>query len=82
MKEGGKHIGTDSFGTVFHRILHSKTGDKFEVAIKRLKNGGEGYTRQNRPTDIRANRHQEVEQSGRVHLIRLPGGISLNPSQY
>jgi interleukin-1 receptor-associated kinase 4 len=37
MKDGGKRLGSGSFGTVYYGILHSETGDKFEVAIKRLK---------------------------------------------
>ena len=36
-KEGGKRLGSGSFGTVYHGVLHSETGEKFEVAIKRLK---------------------------------------------
>ena len=37
MKEGGKRLGSGSFGTVYYGLLHSEGGDKFEVAIKRLK---------------------------------------------
>ena len=36
-KEGGKRLGSGSFGTVYHGVLHSENGEKFEVAIKRLK---------------------------------------------
>eukprot|EP00118_Oscarella_pearsei_P021359 m.239260 g.239260 ORF g.239260 m.239260 type:complete len:1041 (+) comp40178_c1_seq1:192-3314(+) len=36
-RDGGKRLGAGSFGTVYHGVLHSETGDKFEVAIKRLK---------------------------------------------
>eukprot|EP00118_Oscarella_pearsei_P010424 m.63964 g.63964 ORF g.63964 m.63964 type:complete len:1224 (+) comp35209_c0_seq5:1019-4690(+) len=35
--EGGKRLGSGSFGTVYHGVLHSENGHKFEVAIKRLK---------------------------------------------
>ncbi|XP_062514697.1 uncharacterized protein LOC134190265 isoform X3 [Corticium candelabrum] len=37
LQKGGKRLGVGSFGTVFHGVLHSETGQKFEVAVKRLK---------------------------------------------
>ena len=37
-REGGKRLGSGSFGTVYHGVLHSENGQKYEVAIKRLKN--------------------------------------------
>lgn len=37
LSEGGKRLGSGSFGTVYHGVLHSETSVKFEVAIKRLK---------------------------------------------
>ena len=43
-KEGGKRLGSGSFGTVYHGVLHSETGEKFEVAIKRLKKVRLRYT--------------------------------------
>ena len=36
-REGGKRLGSGSFGIVYHAVLHSETGEKFELAIKRLK---------------------------------------------
>ena len=36
-REGGKRLGSGSFGTAYHGILHSEQGEKFEVAVKRLK---------------------------------------------
>ena len=39
-KEGGRRLGSGSFGTVYYGVLHSETGDKFDVAIKRLKKVG------------------------------------------
>ena len=39
-REGGKRLGSGSFGTVYHGVLHSENGEKFEVAIKRLKKVG------------------------------------------
>jgi hypothetical protein len=35
--EGGKRLGAGSFSTVYHGTLHSEGGQKFEVAVKRLK---------------------------------------------
>ena len=37
MNDGGKRLGVGSFGMVFHGVLHSETGQEFEVAVKRLK---------------------------------------------
>ncbi|XP_062513803.1 uncharacterized protein LOC134189521 isoform X2 [Corticium candelabrum] len=37
MKDGGKRLGVGSFGTVFHGVLHSETGQTFQVAVKRFK---------------------------------------------
>jgi hypothetical protein len=36
-RDGGKRLGSGSFGTVYYGLLHSEDGKKFEVAIKRLK---------------------------------------------
>ena len=36
-REGGKRLGSGSFGTVYYALLHSETGEKYEVAVKRLK---------------------------------------------
>eukprot|EP00118_Oscarella_pearsei_P022099 m.252116 g.252116 ORF g.252116 m.252116 type:complete len:1131 (+) comp40348_c0_seq1:689-4081(+) len=36
-KGGGKRLGSGSFGTVYYGLLHAENGQKFEVAIKRLK---------------------------------------------
>ena len=38
LTEGGKRLGVGSFGTVFYGILHSESGQKYDVAVKRLKN--------------------------------------------
>jgi hypothetical protein len=37
LKDGGKRLGSGSFSTVFHGVLHSESGQSFEVAVKRLK---------------------------------------------
>jgi hypothetical protein len=37
LRDGGKRLGSGSFGTVYYGLLHSEGGNKFEVAIKRLK---------------------------------------------
>jgi hypothetical protein len=37
LSEGGKRLGVGSFGTVFYGILHSESGLKYDVAVKRLK---------------------------------------------
>eukprot|EP00118_Oscarella_pearsei_P011590 m.78674 g.78674 ORF g.78674 m.78674 type:complete len:1156 (+) comp36112_c0_seq4:156-3623(+) len=36
---GGKRLGSGSFGTVYHGVLHSENKQKFEVAIKRFRSG-------------------------------------------
>ena len=36
-KEGGKRLGSGSFGTVYHGILRLEDGNFYEAAIKRLK---------------------------------------------
>ena len=38
LKHGGKRLGSGSFGVVYYGVLHSETGEKHEVAIKRFKN--------------------------------------------
>ena len=35
-QEGGKRLGSGSFGTVYHGVLRSENGEKFEVAIKKV----------------------------------------------
>jgi hypothetical protein len=37
VSEGGKRLGSGSFGTVYFAVLHSEAAATFEVAIKRLK---------------------------------------------
>ncbi|XP_062504565.1 uncharacterized protein LOC134181325 isoform X2 [Corticium candelabrum] len=37
VKEGGKRLGVGSFGMVFLGMLHSETGQKYTVAVKRFK---------------------------------------------
>jgi hypothetical protein len=37
LRDGGKRLGVGSFGTVFHGVLHTEDGQKFDVAVKRLK---------------------------------------------
>ena len=81
-KEDGRLLGSGSFGTrVFYGILHSETGQKFEVAVKRHKE-----TSSLNPVDTELSRRQFGTEMGILtrylhkNIIRLIGFSSDGPA--